>query len=97
MDFTSVVTVLTFSPGDSRQCVTVPILNDSDPEGNEVFVIVVLRTTTTGSSVASASVIIVDGEWLSLGVRMHARWHYLRPSHVLYSTGNKPRILCLLS
>ena len=61
-DFTSTSAMLTFGGGETSKTFTVPITNDSVPEGNETFN-VTLSSTTGGGSVgtpSSAVITIVD-------------------------------------
>ena len=66
LDYTTVNTVLTFSPTDTRQCTNVPILDDDVVENNEVInlsaTLPVFNPLITIDGSAMITILDFDGE-----------------------------------
>ena len=66
MDYGAVSTILTFAACDTRRCVDVPIMNDTDDEPDEMFTITLERTPGLNDRITldpvDGVVIIIDDD-----------------------------------
>jgi uncharacterized repeat protein (TIGR01451 family)/uncharacterized delta-60 repeat protein len=74
-DYATVVTSLTFLPGQTAATVVVPIINDSQTEGNESIQLSLLNPTNTFLGQSTATLTIIDDEFQP-GVILFAETNY---------------------